>query len=138
MEHNLDVINRTVAKTYEWVSATGERAGLEDAHDAYQVLRSVLHALRDRLDANVAAHLAAQMPILLKGVFYDGWDPNRSPQRTSMEGFLSRVEKEAGLKGTSAAEDAVRAVMSVLWDELGPGAIDHLLAVLPKEFTAYM
>lgn len=71
--------------------------------------RSVLHALRDRLDANVAAHLAAQMPILLKGVFYDGWDPNRSPQRTSMEGFLSRVEKEADLKGTSAAEDAVRA-----------------------------
>lgn len=72
MEHNLDVINRTAAKTYEWVSATGEQAGLEDAHDAYQVLRSVLHALRDRLDTHVAAYLAAQMSILLKGIFYDG------------------------------------------------------------------
>lgn len=138
MEHNIDVINRTVAKTYEWISLTGERAGLDDAHDSYQVLRSVLHALRDRLDTNVAAHLAAQMPILLKGVFYDGWDPGRLPQRTSLGEFLARVEREAGVKGTSAAEDAVRAVMSVVWDELGPGAIDHLLAVLPKEFASYM
>ncbi len=138
MEHNLDVINRTVGKTYEWIALTGERADMDDAHDAYQVLRSVLHALRDRLDANVAAHLAAQMPVLVKGMFFDGWDPSRAPQRTSLDEFLTRIEREAGLKGTSAAEDALRAVTSVLWDELGPGSIDHLLAVLPKEFAAYL
>lgn len=138
MERDLDVINRTVARTYDWISETATQAQIEDPHDAYQILRAVLHALRDRLEPSVAAHLAAQMPLLLKGVFYDGWDPKRSPQKASVAEFLARVEHDAGLKGVSAAEDAVRAVTAVLWDELGPGTIDHLLAVLPHEFAGYL
>ncbi|HET9077254.1 MAG TPA: DUF2267 domain-containing protein [Acidimicrobiales bacterium] len=138
MDQTLEVINKTVAKTYDWVGAVVERADLDDLHDGFQVLRAVLHALRDRVEPDVAAHLAAQLPLLLRGVFYEGWDPGRSLQRSSVTEFLARVEREAGLKGTSEAEDATRAVITVIGEEAGYGTVDHLAAVLPKEFGTFL
>jgi len=132
------VIDHTVAKTYDWLRLISERAGLEGNHRAYQALRAVLHALRDRVEPNVAAHFSAQLPLLLRGVFYEGWDPAKTPIRLSLAAFLERVEKEANLKGTSAAQDAARAVLSVCWDELGEGAMDHLISVLPSDFAVLM
>lgn len=136
MDHQLDVIDRTVAKTYEWLHDVERRAELDnDLHRSYQVLRAVLHALRDRVEPDVAAHVAAQLPMLIRGVFYEGWDPSKTPVRMSLSEFLARVEHEAALKGTSEAEDAARAVMAVCWDELGQGTMDHLISVLPSDFA---
>jgi uncharacterized protein (DUF2267 family) len=138
MDHELDVIDRTVTKTYEWLRAVADRGNFDDMHRAYQILRAVLHALRDRLTSDVAAHVSAQLPVLVRGVFYEGWDPTKTPERMSASEFLARVEKEANLKGTSEAEDATRAVMAVLWDELGEGTIKHLMSVLPRDFAALL
>jgi uncharacterized protein (DUF2267 family) len=126
------------AKTYEWLRLVSERAGLEDNHRAYQALRAVIHALRDRVEPDVAAHFSAQLPLLIRGAFYEGWDPAKTPMRLSLAEFLERVEKEANLKGRSAAEDAARAVLSVCWDELGQGTMDHLISVLPADFAVLM
>jgi uncharacterized protein (DUF2267 family) len=138
MEHELEVIDRTVAKTYEWLRAVAGRGNFDDLHQAYQVLRAVLQALRDRLSPDVAGHLSAQLPMLVRGVFYEGWDPGRTPDHMSLSDFLVRVEKEANLKGTSEAEDATRAVMAVLWDELGEGTMEHLMSVLPRGFAVLL
>jgi uncharacterized protein (DUF2267 family) len=135
MDHQLDVIDRTVAKTYEWLHDVTRRADLGDLHRSYQVLRAVLHALRDRIEPDVAAHVAAQLPLLVRGIFYEGWDPSKTPVRMSLSEFLERVEHDASLKGTSKAEDATRAVIAVCWDELGQGTMDHLISVLPSEFA---
>lgn len=138
MEHELEVVDRTVAKTYEWLHAVAEQGQLDSTHRAYQVIRAVLHALRDRLSPDVAAHLSAQLPMLLRGLFYEGWDPTTTPQRMSLSEFLGRVEEEANLKGTSEAEDATRAVMAVLWDEVGEGTMEHLMSVLPRDFAVLL
>lgn len=135
MDHELDVIDRTVAKTYEWLHDVERRAELDDVHRSYQVLRAVLHALRDRVEPDVAAHVAAQLPLLVRGIFYEGWDPSKTPVRMSLPEFLERVEHDAALKGTSKAEDATRAVLAVCWDELGQGTMDHLISVLPADFA---
>jgi len=86
----------------------------------------------------VAAHFSAQLPLLLRGVFYEGWDPAKTPIRLSLTGFLERVERDANLKGASAAQDAARAVLSVCWDELGEGTMEHLISVLPSDFAVLM
>jgi uncharacterized protein (DUF2267 family) len=138
MDHQLDVIDRTVAKTYEWLHQVAEQAHFDDLNRAYHVLRAVLHALRDRVEPNVAAHVAAQLPLLVRGIFYEGWDPAKTPMRMSLTEFLARVEKEAGLKGTSETEEAVRAVMAVCWAELGEGTMGHLISVLPSDFAVLM
>src|SRR6185437_15067855 len=51
MRDDLEVINRTVEKTYDWIGRVSDGAGFsfEDPHRAYQALKAVLHALRDRL-----------------------------------------------------------------------------------------
>ncbi len=138
MEHHLDVIDRTVAKTYAWVDEVASHSGFDDPHRAYGVLRATLHALRDRVEPNVAAHLAAQLPMLVRGIFYEGWDPARTPMRMSVTEFLDRIEKEAGLKSASTVEDGVRAVMALCWDELGEGTMNHLMSVLPSDYAVLL
>lgn len=135
MDHHLDVIDRTVTKTYEWLHEVARRATADDLHRAYQLLRAVLHALRDRVEPNVAAHVAAQLPLLVRGIFYEGWDPAKTPVRMSLGDFLARVRKEAALTDTGEAENAVRAVVTVCWDELGQGTMDHLISVLPSDYA---
>jgi uncharacterized protein (DUF2267 family) len=86
----------------------------------------------------VAAHVAAQLPLLIRGTFYEGWDPTKTPLRMSLTEFLARIEKEASLKGTSEAEEAARAVIAVCWEELGDGTMEHLISVLPRDFAVLM
>lgn len=138
MDQSVDAIDSTVRKTYDWLREIRRRGDLRDLREAYRVLRAVLHALRDRLEPTVAAHVAAQLPMLVRGLFYEGWVPARTPLPMSMDAFLERVEKEAGLKGTSAAEDAIRAVMTVCEDQLGEGTVSHLLSALPDDFVPLM
>lgn len=135
MSDNVDVIDRTVNKTNTWLKMVAERMGTDDRHRAYMVLRAVLHALRDRVGPEVSVHLAAQLPLLVRGVFYEGWHPTARPDRMSFGEFLARVEDEAMLKGTTQAEDATRAVIAVLWEELSAGAVEHLMDVLPEEYA---
>lgn len=138
MEHDLDVIDRTVFKTYEWLQAVADRAKLDDAHRAYLVLRAVLHVLRDRVEPDVAAHVSAQLPMLVRGIFFEGWDPSKTPMRLSLGDVLARVAGEAGLRDVSEAQDAARAVIAVCWDEIGQGTMDHLMSVLPRDFAVLM
>ena len=71
---NLDT---SIDKT--WLAEIAGEFGIEDRRLACRVLRAWLHALRDRLPVTIAANFAAQLPELLRGVFYDGWSPSRVP-----------------------------------------------------------
>lgn len=138
MAHRVSVIDRTVAKTYEWLERLCRELETDDRQHAYMTLRAVLHAMRDRIGPEVSVHLAAQLPLLVRGIFYEGWDPSRTPQRMTLQEMEDRVEQEALLKGTGEAERAIRAVTRVLWDELAPGTMDHVIAVLPDEFAVVL
>jgi uncharacterized protein (DUF2267 family) len=65
---------------------------LEDRHHAYVALRAVLHALRDRLPPEVAVHLGAQLPILVRGIYYEGWHMAGKPVKDrSVQEFADHV-----------------------------------------------
>jgi uncharacterized protein (DUF2267 family) len=134
MGHQVSVIDRTVAKTNEWLDRLSRELGTEDRQQAYGLLRAVLHALRDRIGTEVSVHLAAQLPLLVRGIFYEGWDPGSTPQKLTLDEFIVRVERDATLQSSAEAASATRAVMQVLRDELAPGIMDHVIAVLPDEF----
>jgi uncharacterized protein (DUF2267 family) len=133
-DNPVSFIERTVEKTHIWLSDVSKGIGIEDKHVAYLVLRSVLHALRDRLDADTSAHLAAQLPMLVRGLYYEGWNPRDKPERMSYDDFVSRIEADALLKGTSEAEDAARAVFAVLWNQLGDGVMGKIASILPSDY----
>lgn len=72
---SVDSIQRTIQKTNEWVKDLEAELGTDHPAYAWRVLRAYLQVLRDRVTTDEAAHLAAQLPLPLRGAFYDGFDP---------------------------------------------------------------
>jgi uncharacterized protein (DUF2267 family) len=131
------IIQHSVEKTHIWLNEVAEALGDEDRQYAYRALRAVLHALRDRLTVDVAAKLASQLPILIRGMYYEDWDPSRTPLAIHDVGtFLDHVAEEGHMAGETEASLAVTAVARVLRAHVSDGEIDGVLAVLPDSFRA--
>ena len=129
------IIQHSVEKTHIWLNEVAEELGDGDRQYAYRALRAVLHALRDRLTVDVAAKLAAQLPTLIRGVYYEDWDPSRTPLAIhDVAAFLDHVAEEGHMAGETEASLAVTAVARVLRAHVSDGEIDGVLAVLPDSF----
>ena len=110
-----------------------------DLRSAGRVTRAVLHTLRDRLTPQEAVDLAAQLPVLLKGIFFDGWRLARSPDKTirSVEDFVDvmRLEDqrdEIDFPSDVVAVMAAQAVFRVLKRHVSAGEVDDVTGQLPK------
>jgi len=133
MATTIDSIDRTLHKTNEWISGVTEALHEEDRKAAYSALRSVLHALRDRLPLLSAAGLAAQLPMLVRGIYYDGWQPERTPiHARSLEEFLALVERDLPPGGRLDPEQAARAVFHVMDQHLDPNETEKIIRLLPR------
>jgi len=131
------IIEQSVEKTHIWLKEIAAELGDEDRQYAYRALRAVLHTLRDRLTVDVAAKLAAQLPTLIRGIYYEDWDPSRTPLPIhDVEAFLDHVVGEGHMAGETEASVAVTAVARVLRAHVSPGEINEVLAVLPDKFRA--
>lgn len=130
-----DVFDRTVQKTNVWLRELGEALYLDDAHDTYAALRAVLHALRDRLPPAEAADLGAQLPLLLKGVYYDGWRPGATPVKIrDRQEFLDGIRTAVSDRMPRAdAERIVRAVFELLASHVSAGEIEQVVGSLPEQ-----
>jgi uncharacterized protein (DUF2267 family) len=93
-----------------------ETAGLADRPAAYRALRATLHALRDRLTVEEVAQLGAQLPILVRGVYYEGWNPTGKPLKLRhKEEFLARIAHELRGDGPLDPEHVLPAEVRQLW-----------------------
>lgn len=88
----LEVFDTTVQKTMTWLKDIMEELHWQDRHRAYLALRGCLHQVRDRLPLEEVAHLGAQLPMLVRGIYYEGWDPTQNPTRErTAEEFASAL-----------------------------------------------
>jgi uncharacterized protein (DUF2267 family) len=105
-----------------------------DRHLALQALRGTLHAVRDLLPLELSAHLAAQLPTLIRGIYFESWRPSETPARDrSRADFLMRVS-EAITQDVDEDEIAaiVGAVLRVLELRISEGEALKVLEALPK------
>ena len=108
MSTGLDTFDKTVQESNLWLKDVMERLDTTDRHHAYSTLRAVLHALRDRIGAESAAHLSAQLPMLLRGLFYQGWDPTGKPTKERHQAdFLAHISRELSRADQSEVEQGV-------------------------------
>ena len=127
------IIERSVEKAHLWFNDMAEEMGTEDHREAYRVLRAYLHGLRDRLPVDEAAQLAAQLPELIRGIYYEGWNPSATPVKyRGYAEFLDRVADEAVLDGETEASFAVSAAATVLRRHVSAGEIDDIRAHPPR------
>jgi uncharacterized protein (DUF2267 family) len=128
----LPVFDETIQKTNTWLKEIAEALG-SDRHRAYQALRAVLHCLRDRLTVDEAAQLGDQLPMLVRGIYYEAWRPAGKPEKIhSREEFLARVAMHLA-RAPIEPEDAARAVFEVLEKHVTWGEIEDVIQVLPQE-----
>jgi uncharacterized protein (DUF2267 family) len=126
------ILNRSVEKAHVWLSDLCEELESDDRQYAYRVLRGFLHALRDRLPHDESAQLASQLPVLIRGIYYENWVPGRTPQPYhDLRHFLDRMAADASLAGETEASFAAAAVARVVRAHVSQGEIDDVLAVLP-------
>lgn len=105
-------------------------------NQSYAALRTILHALRDRLTVEVSAHLAAQLPLLVRGIYYDGWDPSAVPMKMDREMFLARVRQEFPYAIEGGIQHLVDTVLQILRRHITEGEWDDLKSTLPKDLAA--
>jgi uncharacterized protein (DUF2267 family) len=122
--------DQSLETTKEWLQEVQEEMGLDDEQRAFRVLRAVLQTLRDRLTVEEAVQFAAQLPMLLQGVYYHGWTPAGKPVKMrSRAEFLDKVAE--GLMRQHDPEEACRIVFRVLEKKMPGGEIEDVKRILP-------
>jgi uncharacterized protein (DUF2267 family) len=130
----LEVFDRTIHVTNKWLDEMMETLP-RDRHVAWHVLGAVLRTVRDRVPVNLAAHLGAQLPLLVRGTYFDQWRPSETPQNwRSAEEFFARISQHlSSTKQTVDPIDAARAVFRTLNHHLDPNQIEKVRHALPDE-----
>ena len=130
----LPVFDTTVQETNLWLKAIMEGLHTDDRHLAYVALRATLHALRDRIGPENAVHLAAQLPMLVRGLYYEGWRlaASQTKERTRAD-FLEHVRQELPRGSAIDPNVAARAVFGVMWAKLDLGEVGKVIDRLPEE-----
>ncbi len=129
----LSQFDQTIHLTNDWLNELMETLDWNERHRAYVALRVVLHEIRDRLPVAEAAHLAAQLPMLVRGFYFEGWRPGRAerPDR-SLESFLTAIDKAFTDDPEADADTVASAVFALLSSRVSAGEVEDVRSSLPE------
>jgi uncharacterized protein (DUF2267 family) len=126
-------IAQAIQKTQEWLKELSDNGDLADTQESLSVLRAVLHHLRDRLTLEEAVDLGAQLPTIIRGIYYEGWQPRKSPAKVhTRQKFVDDVAS-SHFPNAVPAERAIRDVFALLAHHCDPGEIADVIDQLPGE-----
>jgi uncharacterized protein (DUF2267 family) len=125
-----DSFNHALHTANIWLADIGSAFGTRDRRYSQRMLRTWLHALRDRLTVDAAAKFAQQLPELLRGSYYDGWEPNRVPIKYNVDQYVARFADQAGVPADQVPA-AARTISAVIANHMSPGQLAEALAELP-------
>lgn len=130
----LAVFDKTLQETNAWLKVLMHEMEMDDREHAYGALKATLHALRDRIGPENASHLGAQLPLLVRGAYYEGWHMAGTPTKERhLEDFLEHVRRELPKGVTVDPERAARATFVALRQRLDPGEFNKLVKMLPPD-----
>jgi uncharacterized protein (DUF2267 family) len=133
MQDEFDRINQ---QAMPWVTDMMTELRTSNPQQGLHALRAGLHGLRDRLSVNEIAQLSAQMPLLIRGMFFEGWHPSDKPLHVRHKAeFLALVRGYYAPRTDVAAGDIVTALFCVLSKHVSPGEIGAVLMSLPEELV---
>lgn len=129
------VLDTSLQRAHEWLHEIGGELGFDNERAAYAALRATLHAVRDRLPVELVAHLGAELPLLVRGIYYDGWHPSAARLKSAHDAdFFDSIGGE--LLGHDELEDVeavAGAVLRVIDRRIAPGQIEHVRDAMPEK-----
>jgi uncharacterized protein (DUF2267 family) len=130
----ITLLNRNIHKTFEWLRdiENNTQWEYEDKARALDILRVVLHELRDNLMLNDLAHFSAQLPTVIKGILFEDWNPNHSLRKEgefaeSIKAHLPQVYVE----GTDINQ-AIKSVFLTIDKNIDKNEFEKLRKILLK------
>lgn len=134
----LDVFDSTIQRTNSWLKELMLELNSSDYRKTYLAFRSVLHALRDHLSEDDAVYLGEQLPMLLRGLYFEHWDPHGKPLPLRNQGDFFGVVASYMMRdgdNTSDAETATRAVFRLLDRKTTDGELNDIQHVTPPALS---
>ena len=130
----ISAFQSTLQTTADWLQELNEELGRDDPQQAYRMLRAVLMALRDRMTVEEATDLGSQLPMLIRGFYYEGWNPSKTPTaERDRQSFLNRVAGNLMPNVDGDPEQVVRAVFKVIQNHVTAGEIQDVKSNLPSD-----
>lgn len=131
--HTPDAFDTAVQKGNIWLKDIEEAGQLRSRFQAYAALRSVLHALRDCAPTAEVVKFSAQLPLMIKGVFFDGWKVSPKPLRLTRDEFDAYIRRSLKEQGGVDPAVALKAVLAALERHISPSVLRTFQLVLPRE-----
>lgn len=129
----LEVIDHTVQTTHEWINELKERLDWVGHRDALHLLRITLTGVRDHLSHEEVADFAAQLPLLIRGMFYEGWQPAGTPLKDrSQQAFVGRIEEQIASGIDYRGAEDISTVFKLLNARISPGEVSDMRGGLPS------
>ena len=126
-------MDHSIQTTNEWIKQLDEMVNWDDSNRTYRLLRVTLQAIRDMLVIDEAAQLAAQLPLFIRGVYFEGWDPSKTPVRLREKpDFIARVSEAFAGDQLDDPEEAVIIVFSFLNTRISAGEVNDIRQSLRK------
>lgn len=123
----MSTMDHTMQITNEWVHQLDELVPWDDSNKSFRLLRATLLTVRDQLGVEEAAQLAAQLPLFLRGIYFDGWDPSRTPSTLREKpDFIASIAGAMSPDTLDDAEATVNAVLSLLNTRISAGEINDV------------
>lgn len=128
----LQVIDHTVQLTHEWINELTDRLDWSHQKDALRLMRVVMHQVRDHLQPDELAQFSAQLPLLIRGMLFEGWVPKRTPLRQrDAKVFVEEIEQDVGAMLEYRGTEDIQAVFKLLNARLSRGETNDIRANLP-------
>lgn len=126
-------IDSTIHKTQRWIAEVSDGMGLLDRERSLAGLRSTLHVVRDHLPLQAAVALGAQLPLLVRGMYFENWRPSASHDKPHTKGeVVTLIAADLPWAGEVDVEKLARTVLEVLSRHVDPGEVSKLVHLLPK------
>lgn len=133
---SMSTFDHAVERADVWIHDMMRELGTEDPRQAYHALAAGLHTVRDRIAVDEAAQLAAQLPLLVRGLYFEGWHPAATPVHVRRpEDLVTMFEQRSGDGHAIDPERALAATFEVLRRHVSPGALASLAHVLPRSLA---
>jgi uncharacterized protein (DUF2267 family) len=135
---NIQSLNDAVPDVETWLTNLTQRLGWHDRERVYLALMATLHALRDSLPRDEAIYLGAQLPVLLRGLYYEGWHPSARIARTkSRSAVIERIQEGVHRDPGIDAENVAEAVFALLAERMPAAELEDAKAATPSALRMF-
>ncbi|SCL28426.1 Uncharacterized conserved protein, DUF2267 family [Micromonospora rhizosphaerae] len=122
-----NIMLKDIEQAYGWPK--------EHRNQSYCALRTVLHLLRDRLPVQESVQFATQLPLLLRGIYFDGWTPMDVPVKLSRDDFLLEARRRFPYDVEGGIDRLVQVVLDTLGKHLNPGQWEEVKDNMPRDLV---